>query len=161
MCVDKPGLIISLVPQLRRDRRRRRAGADRGPGQGLLRGRPDRGEDTAFASCFHTAFAVAKTLPLPCVSTAFAVAKTPPLPRASTAFAVARHRLCLVFPHCLSIHRPCPRGHQVEASAPGFGPVTIRIPTSVDPATDGVMAVARATGGEFAGGFSYLDDFVG
>jgi hypothetical protein len=49
----------------------------------------------------------------------------------------------------------------VEASVPGFATVTISIPVSVDAAKDGVMAVARATGSSFTGGFSYLDDFVG
>ena len=45
----------------------------------------------------------------------------------------------------------------VEASAPGLGTATISIPTSIDAATDGAMAVARAT----AVDFTYLDDFVG
>ena len=49
----------------------------------------------------------------------------------------------------------------VEASSPGFAPVTLFIPVSVDAATHGVMAVARATGSNFTDGFSYLDDFVG
>ena len=48
----------------------------------------------------------------------------------------------------------------VEASAPGFAPVTISIPVSVDVEKDGVLAVARATA-SFSNGFSYLDDFVG
>lgn len=49
----------------------------------------------------------------------------------------------------------------VEASSPGFAPVTISIRVSTDVSNDGVMAVARATGDSFAGGFSYLKDFVG
>ena len=49
----------------------------------------------------------------------------------------------------------------IEARAEGFAPATISIPTSVDVEKDGVMAVARATGGEFRNGFSYLDEFVG
>jgi hypothetical protein len=49
----------------------------------------------------------------------------------------------------------------VEASAPGFAPVRISIPVSVDVSQDSVIAVARATGSHFADGFSYLRDFVG
>ena len=49
----------------------------------------------------------------------------------------------------------------VEAAAPGFAPVKLSIPVSVDAAKDGVLAVARATGSSFADGFSYLDSFVG
>ena len=49
----------------------------------------------------------------------------------------------------------------VQATSPGFAPISVSIPVSVDPAVDGVMAVARATGSSFADGFSYLDEFVG
>lgn len=49
----------------------------------------------------------------------------------------------------------------VEASSPGFAPVSISIPVSVDLAKDGVFAVARATGSNLTDGFSYLDGFVG
>jgi hypothetical protein len=49
----------------------------------------------------------------------------------------------------------------VEASAPGFAPVQLYIRVSVDVATDGVIEVARATGTNFADGFSYVDTFVG
>ena len=48
----------------------------------------------------------------------------------------------------------------VEATAAGFAPVRISIPVSVDEAKDGVLPTAKATA-TFAGGFSYLDDFVG
>ena len=47
----------------------------------------------------------------------------------------------------------------VEASAPGFAPVRIDVPVSVDAVKDGVMAVAKATAS--AASFSYLDGFVG
>ena len=50
---------------------------------------------------------------------------------------------------------------QVEAAAPGFTPVTLSIPTSVDAGKDGVLAVARATGKNFVDSFSFLDTFVG
>ena len=49
----------------------------------------------------------------------------------------------------------------IEASSPGFAPATIAIPVSIDVAKDGVLAVAQATGSDFADGFSYLDHFVG
>ena len=49
----------------------------------------------------------------------------------------------------------------IEASAPGFDSVQISIPVSVDAAKDSPLAVARATGENFANGFSYLADFVG
>ena len=45
----------------------------------------------------------------------------------------------------------------VAASANGLGEATISIPTSVDAAADGVLAVAART----SHSFSYLDDFVG
>ena len=49
----------------------------------------------------------------------------------------------------------------VEASAPGFAPVTLSIPTSTDVEKDGAFAIAATTASDFADGFSYLDNFVG
>ena len=49
----------------------------------------------------------------------------------------------------------------VEASAAGFAPVTLSIPTSTDAEKDGAFAIAAATASDFADGFSYLDNFVG